>query len=145
MHALRRSEKPVEVRTSAGTIGIRGTRFLVTDISDRKEVGMRKGQVSVTSLDADFEIHRKAELDEFEAFKQEAKDAIAKEKREFEEYKAKSAREFIEYKHEFTLAANRMASFDGKRVDDRPLSAESKADMESLEDYSREWIKQVQD
>jgi hypothetical protein len=145
MNALRPSQPPIEVRMTTGTIGIRGTRFLVADLPERKEIGMRKGIVSVTSENGAFEIHRKAELDEFEAFKQEARDAIAKEKREFEEYKAKSEREFIEYKREFTLGANRMVSFDGKRVDDRPLSGETQKDMETLETYGKEWIEEVRD
>jgi len=140
-----KQNKHVQVITSTGTIGIRGTRFLVTDESDRKEIGMRKGEVNVTSPDTDYEIHRKSEQDEFEAFKQEGRDAIAKQRREFEEYKAKAAKEFIEYKREFTLGANRMVSFDGKRVEDKPLSKETEADMGSLEEFSKEWIEQVKD
>jgi hypothetical protein len=130
---------------STATIGIRGTRFLVADLPERKEIGMRKGLINVTSPDKDFEIHRKAEQDEFQAFKLEGKDAIAKEQREFEEYKAKSEREFVEYKREFTLGANRMVTFDGKRVDDRPLSGETQKDLESLEAYGKEWIEDVRD
>jgi FecR protein len=145
MNALRPSQPPLEVRMTMATLGIRGTRFLVADLPDRKEIGMRKGLISVTSPDKDFEIHRKAEQDEFEAFKREGQDAIAKEKREFEEYKAKSEREFVEYKREFTLGANRMVTFDGKRVDDRPLSGETQKDMESLEAYGKEWIEEVRD
>jgi hypothetical protein len=145
MNALRVSSQPVEVRMSTATIGIRGTRFLVADLPERKEIGMRKGLINVTSPDKDFEIHRKAEQDEFQAFKQEGKDAIAKEQRDFEAYKAKSEREFVEYKREFTLGANRMVTFDNKRVDDRPLSGETKKDMESLEDYGKEWIDEVRD
>jgi hypothetical protein len=145
MNALRVSSQPVEVRMSTATIGIRGTRFLVADLPERKEIGMRKGLINVTSPDKDFEIHRKAEQDEFQAFKQEGKDAIAKEKRDFEEYKAKSERDFVEYKREFTLGANRMVTFDGKRVDDRPLSGETQKDLESLEDYGKEWIDEVRD
>ena len=145
VNTLRQSLQPIEIQMSTANIGIRGTRFLVADLPERKEIGMRKGLISVTSPDKGFEIHRKAEQDEFEAFKQQGKDAIVKEKRDFEEYKAKSEREFVEYKREFTLGANRMASFDGKRVDDRPLSGETQKDMETLEAYGREWIKEVQD
>lgn len=145
MNALRISRPPIEVRMSTATIGIRGTRFLVADLPERKEIGMRKGLISVNSPDKEFEIHRKVEQDEFEAFKQQGKDAIAKEKRDFEEYKARSEREFVEYKREFTLGANRMASFDGKRVDDRPLSGETKKDMETLEAYGKEWLDKVSD
>jgi len=144
-NSIKGSQRAIEVRTAAATIGIRGTRFLVTDIAERNEIGMRKGLVSVTSPDGEFEIHKKTQQDEFEAFKQEAKVAIAKEKREFEKYNANSQKEFIEYKREFGLNANRMASFDGKRVVDRPLSGETKKDMESFEAYAEEWLKEVHD
>ncbi len=140
-----KGDQRIEVRTKTATIGVRGTRFLVTDIPDRNEIGMRKGTVSVTSPEGEFEIHRRAELDEFEAYKQEARDAIAKQKREFEEYKAKTEHEFVEYKREFSLGANRMASFDGKRVVDRPLSAETEKDMQSIESYAADWLKEVRD
>ncbi len=144
LNAIKGGQK-LEVRIKTATIGVRGTRFLVTDMPERNEIGMRKGLVSVTSLEGEFEIHRKAEQNEFEAYKQEARDAIAKQKREFEEYKAQTEREFVEYKREFSLGANRMASFDGKRVVDRPLSAESIKDMEAIESYAEEWLKEVHD
>jgi hypothetical protein len=38
-----------------------------------------------------------------------------------------------------------MASFDGNRVQDRSLSAESIRDMESIESYAEEWLKEVRD
>ena len=145
LNAIKGDQRKLAVQTATATIGIRGTRFLVADMPDRNEIGMRKGLVSVTSPEGEFEIHRKTEQDEFEAFKQEARDAIAKEKREFDEYKANTEREFIEYKSEFTLGADRMVSFDGKRVDDRPLSGETKKDMETLEAYAEEWLKEVRD
>jgi len=135
----------MEVRTATTTIGIRGTRFLVSDEAERNEIGMRKGVVSVSSVEGEFEIHKKSQQDEFEAFKQEGTIAIDKEKREFVEYSAKTQNEFIEYKREFSLEANRMASFDGKRVVDRPLSGETEKDMESLEGYADEWLKAVRD
>ena len=72
MKAVRGDQRKPEVRTANATIGIRGTRFLVVDVPDRNEIGMRKGLVSVSSPDEDFEIHRKAEQGEFEAFKQQA-------------------------------------------------------------------------
>lgn len=145
LNAIKGDQQKLEVRTRTATIGVRGTRFLVADLPERNEIGMRKGLVSVTSLEGEFEIHRKAEQDEFEAYKQEARDAIAKQKREFDEYKASTEREFVEYKREFSLGANRMASFDGNRVQDRPLSAESIRDMESIESYAEEWLKEVRD
>jgi ferric-dicitrate binding protein FerR (iron transport regulator) len=145
INSVKGDQQKVEVRTPVATIGIRGTRFLVADMPDRQEIGMRKGEVNIASLDAEFEIHKKAELDEFEAYQQKARDAIAKEQKEFENYKANSEREFVEYKREFSLGANRMVSFDGKRVDDRPLSDESVKELETIEAYAAEWLKQVRD
>ncbi len=135
----------MDVRIQAAVIGIRGTRFLVANQPDRNEIGMRKGLVSVTSPEGEFEIHRKAEQDEFDAYKREAQDAVAKQQKEFDEYKANIDKEFVEYKREFSLGANRMVSFDGKRVTERPLSDESKKDMESIESYAEEWLKEVKD
>ena len=117
----------------------------MTDVEGRNEIGMRKGQVSVTSPEGEFEIHKKAELDEFEAYKKAGEAEIAKKVREFEEYKASTQQEFIEYKREFSLGADRMASFSGKRVEDIPLSGETKKDMESIESYAEQWIKEVRD
>jgi hypothetical protein len=145
LNAIKGDDRALEVRTRTATIGVRGTRFLITDMPERNEIGMRKGLVSVTSPEGEFEIHRKAEMDEFEAYKQEAQDAIAKQKKEFEEYKADTEREFVEYKREFSLGANRMASFDGTRVVDRPLSAEAMKDMEGIEAYAAEWLNEVRD
>lgn len=145
VNVIKGSQQPMEIRTATATIGVRGTRFLVTDLPERKEIGVRKGLVSVSSPGEEFEIHKKAQETEFEAFKREAQEAIAEEKRKFEEYKADTQREFIEYKREFGLAANRMATFDGKRVDERPLSEESQKDMETLEAYGKKWIAEVRD
>jgi len=145
VNIIKGPKQPLEVRTATATIGVRGTRFLVTDLPERKEIGVRKGLVNVASLGEDFEIHKKAQEDEFEAYKREAKEAIAEEKRKFLEYKEKETREFIEYKREFGLGANRMATFDGNRVDERPLSDETLKDMESLEVYGEQWIAEVRD
>jgi len=139
------SQQPMEIRTASATIGIRGTRFLVADLPERKEIGVRKGLVSVTSPGDDFEIHKKSQEDEFEAFKRKTEEGVAEEKRKFSEYKAGTERDFIEYKREFGLGANRMASFDGNRVEDRPLSEESRKDMETLESYGEKWIAEVRD
>ena len=145
VNIIKGPKQPLEIRTATATIGVRGTRFLLTDLPERKEIGVRKGLVNVASLGEEFEIHKKTQEGEFEAYKREAKEAIAEEKRKFLEYKAKEAREFIEYKREFGLSANRMATFDGNRVDEKPLSDETLKDMESLEAYGEQWIAEVRD
>ena len=145
VNTIKGKDRTLEVRTKTATMGIRGTRFLVADTPDRNEVGMRKGTLSVESPDGDFEIHKKSEQDEFEAMKREGEAAVNKEKSDFEAYKESTQKEFVEYKREFSLSADRMVSFDGKRVNDRPLSGETKKDLETLEDYAKEWLSRVQD
>jgi hypothetical protein len=146
VNSIKGKDRSLEVRTKTATMGIRGTRFIVTDVPDRQEVGMRKGTLAVESPSGEFEIHKKAESDEFEAMKREAEAAVNKEKSDFDAYKESALKEFVEYKREFSLGADRMVSFSGKgRVDDRPLSGETKKDMETLEGFASEWIKQVRD
>jgi hypothetical protein len=145
VNTIKGQDRTLEVRTKTATMGIRGTRFLVADTPDRREVGMRKGTLTIVSPNADFEIHKRAEQDEFEAMRREGEQAIAREQAEFQAYQANTEREFIEYKKEFSLGADRMVSFDGNRVDDRPLSGETRQSLESLENYGAEWVNQVQD
>jgi hypothetical protein len=145
MKTIKGDQSAYAVRTRGATIGVRGTRFLVTDLPERSEISMRKGLISVTSPAGEFEIHKQAEQDEFEAYKQEGREAVARERRAFEEYKAATAKAFVEYKQEFSLGANRMASFDGNHVEDKPLSAESVKDMEAIESYAAKWLQEVRD
>jgi hypothetical protein len=142
---LLKPDQRFEVRTTNAVCGVRGTRFLIVDTPERDEIGMRKGQVSVASPDGDFEIHKKAVQDEFEAYQQEGRDALEQEKRKFDEYKAAVEKDFVEYMRKFSLGENLMASFDGKRVVVRPLSAESENDMKTVESYAEEWLEKVRD
>ena len=145
VNTLKGKDRTLEVRTKTATMGIRGTRFLVTDIPDRNEIGMRKGTLNVESANDEFEIHKKSEQDEFEALKREGEAAVNKEKSDFNAYKENTQKEFVEFKREFSLSADRMVSIDGSRVDDKPLSGATKKDMETLEQYAEEWLNQVQD
>ena len=74
-----------------------------------------------------------------------AREAIAREKQAFETYRANTEREFVEYKRQFTLGADRMVSFDGRRVTEGALGERTRQEMESLESYGAEWIGQVRD
>lgn len=145
VNTLKGKDRTLEVRTKTATMGIRGTRFLVTDIPERNEVAMRKGTLSVLSQNEEFEIHVKTTLDEFETLRRESAAAISEEKDRFKKYKDNTQHEFVEYKREFTLEKDRMATFDGKRVIDHPLSGESKKDMETLEGYAEKWLSEIQD
>ena len=145
VNSIKKNDRTLEVRVKTATMGIRGTRFVVANLSDSDEVGMRKGTLSVASPSDDFEIHKKAEQDEFEALKRESQAAIDDEKNQFEKFKENAQHEFVEYKHEFELSKDRMVSIGGKRVDNRPLGGETKKGMESLEDFAGKLLSDVQD
>jgi ferric-dicitrate binding protein FerR (iron transport regulator) len=145
VNKVQRSMRKVKIKTTTAVIGVRGTRFVVVDEDARKEIGMRKGLISVTSPQDEYEIHRRQVEDEFAAFKKEASDAIAQEKKAYEAYRAGTAKEFVEYKREFTLGKDRMVSFDGNKVTEGALNAQTTQDMESLETFGAEWINTVRD
>ena len=145
MNKVQSSMHKVKIKTTTAVIGVRGTRFVVVEEEARKEIGMRKGQISVTSPRDEYEIHRKQEEDEFAAFKKEAADAISSEKKAFEDYRADTAKEFVEYKRQFTLDKDRMVSFDGNKVTEGALNEKTTQDMESLESFGADWIETVRD
>lgn len=49
LNSIKEKQNAIEVRTATAVLGIRGPRFLVTDIAGRNEIGMRKGHIIVTS------------------------------------------------------------------------------------------------
>lgn len=134
-----------EVRTNLATIGIRGTRFLVVDEDGQSGIGMRKGVVSVTSLGEEFEVHRKAEQEDFESFKRQGTEAVEKEKSDFRTYQENTQKEFVEYKRQLSLEAGNMLSFSGNRVDAKALGGKTQDEMENLENYGNDWVSQVRD
>jgi len=87
---------PAAYRSAHGTAtSVYRHPFLVADLPERKEIGMRKGQVSVTT-GCRVRNHRKASRMS-SRLSSRSQDAIVKEKREFEEYKANTEREFVEF------------------------------------------------
>lgn len=146
VNTLKGKDRVLEVKVKTATIGVRGTRFLVTDMPERNAIGMRKGTVSVSSLDEKgFEIHTSAAAEGVAAMKEEAQAAMDKERAAFETYKENVQQDFVEYKRELQLGADRMLSFDGKRADEQPLDDTTKNDLESLESYADTWINKVKD
>lgn len=115
INSIKKDDHTLEVRVKTATMGIRGTRFIVNNLPDSDEVGMRKGTLSVSSPNEDFEIHKKLELDEFEALKRESQAAIENEKDQFEKFKENTRNEFVEYKHEFELGKDRMVTIGADR------------------------------
>jgi len=134
--------EPRRVRTRFATIGVRGTTFIVTDSDDEQGVALKEGQVDVASPEGAFEIHRQQQADEFEAFKQDMAQQRQQMEDEFARYRQQTLQEFVEYKEQFTLQANRVIRFDGKRVDETEMTQQDKQQFESFEAIAGEMLKQ---
>ena len=126
----RDTESELKVRTTVATIGIRGTRFIVSsNENDDGEIALAEGILNIESNDDQpFAIISKKELSEFERSKKETLD-------KYKDYKQNLQQEFIEYKKSFMLTENTSLSFKGKKVAKRPLDVLQKKDMQSFESF----------
>jgi len=105
----KRGSKGLKVATNFAVIGVKGTKFMVTDDENNKQVSLKEGLVGVQSLKEEFELHRKKEMDEYEAYKRQMMG-------EYEEYKKELEEGFVEFVKEFDLKPNKTVSFDGNKV-----------------------------
>lgn len=131
-----------QVKAKFATIGIRGTTFIVYDDENGEGVALQEGQLDVESPGEAFEIHRQKELSEYEAFLLEAQQSKQALQDEYDTYKKDLKKEFIEYKKSFTLEANRVISFDGKRVDETEMGEDVKAEFDDFEEIAGEMLEE---
>jgi len=124
----KRGAHGLKVATNFAVIGVKGTKFLVTDDEKSKKISLKSGLIGVQSLKEEFELHRKQEMDEYEAYK-------AQMRGEFEEYKKKMQEEFVEFVKEFDLKPNKTVSFDGNKVSEDSSPEEIAAEFEKFERY----------
>jgi len=141
--------QPRQVRSSFATIGVRGTTFIVYADDTGEGIALQEGRLEIESPGDDFELHINRELDEFEAFKQQAIERREAMLSEFDQYKQQLDREFIEYRKNFTLEANRVIRFDGKRVDETSMddadNTRVKQDFVSFEQEAGEMLIQFRE
>ena len=124
----KRGSKGLRVATNFAVIGVKGTKFIVTDDEKSKNVSLKNGLIGVQSLKEEFELHRKKEMDEYEAYKAELRG-------EFEEYKKKMQEEFVEFVKEFDLKPNKTISFDGNKVNEDSSPKDVKKEFARFERY----------
>jgi hypothetical protein len=107
----KRGAQGLKVATNFAVIGVKGTKFLVSDDENNRQVSLKEGLVGVQSLKEEFELHRKKEMDEYEAYKRQMAG-------EFDEYKKELEEGFVEFVKEFDLQPNKTISFDGNKVNE---------------------------
>jgi hypothetical protein len=141
--------EPRQVRSAFATIGVRGTTFIVYEDESGEGVALQEGRLEIESPGPDFELHIRRELDEFEAFKQQALEQREAMRSEFDQYKQQLNREFVEYRKNFTLEANRVIRFDGKRVDETSMddvdNDRIKAEFSNFEQEAGEMLQQFRE
>lgn len=124
----KRGSQGLKVATNFAVIGVKGTKFMVTDDENNKQVSLKEGLVGVQSLKEEFELHRKKEMDEYEAYKRQMAG-------EFDEYKKELEEGFVEFVKEFDLQPNKSVSFNGNKVDESEMVEEIAKDFSRLESF----------
>ena len=99
----RTKSRGLKVKTPFSIIGIKGTEFIVNTDNDG-QIALNEGLVAIESLRADFELHKKKIMDEFEAYKLKQDKAFAK-------YKNPNGEEVISYVKTFDLEASHVLNF----------------------------------
>lgn len=132
----RRVDRRVELQTVA--VGVRGTTFLVDAVDkDNASIALKEGQVDVDSRGEGFNLYRRKDLSEFEAFKQEIREGMERERKEFERYRAKEQEEFIAFKKSMQLQPQESLTISGDKAVVGGIDQEMQDAIRRLEEFSR--------
>lgn len=132
-----------QVKTSVATIGIRGTRFLVSTEGNAGTVTLSEGLVDMTANEGKtFDIQKLPGNMSYADYRQQQEKLFKGFLRdEFREWKKRQVKEFDNYKKQFMLQPNQSVSLDGNTVryqeiatDDAALIAEMDAMVRAVEE-----------
>ena len=132
----KRIDRRVELQTVA--VGVRGTTFLVDTTDKEASIALKEGKVDVDSKGDGFNLYRRKEQAEFEAFKQEIREGIEQERKEFDRYRAKEQEEFIAFKKSMQLNSQESLTISGDKATIGRIDQEMESSIRRLEDFSRE-------
>lgn len=134
--STKRVDRRVELQTVA--VGVRGTTFLVDAVDkDNASIALKEGRVDVDSKGEGFNLYRRKDLGEFEAFKQEIREGIERERKEFERYRAKEQEEFIAFKKSMQLNPRESLTISGDKAVVGGIDEEMQESIRRLEEFSR--------
>ena len=124
----RKASMGLKVETPFSIMGIKGTEFIV-DVNGKGQIALNEGLIGIESLHANFELHKKKVMEEYEKFKSEQNAA-------FEAYKAEARGEIVSYVKSFDLEAGKVLDFT--EADECEEECESKvAESEMSEDMTK--------
>jgi len=136
-----RSSKHIDRRVELQTVavGVRGTTFLVdTTDNEKSSIAMKEGTVDVDSKGEGFNLYRRKDASDFEAFKQEMREGVERERKEFERYRAKEQEEFVAFKKSMQLNSRESLTISGDKATIGGIDEEMESAIRRLEDFSRE-------
>ena len=136
----RQGAQGLQVATRLSVIGVKGTRFLVSDKPEAVAVALDEGVVDVKSTQGRLGLYREREVVkekpmDFEAFKRQVQEGVEAEKKAFEEYKKEIVKEFVAYVESITMQAGTELVIAGGEAVERKTSGTLKAEMDEL----RQW------
>ena len=124
------SEDRFKIKTKTTIIGIRGTDFIV-DTDNIQKVFLRNGRLNISSIEKEFKIYKKKQLDEFSTYKQNLN-------KEFNRFVKTQEYEFNQYKKEFTLEENRYVYIKDGKVYQGEFSKETNLMFDELDMFISE-------
>lgn len=136
----RQTGRGIQIATRLSVIGVKGTRFLVSDKPEGVAVALDEGVVDVKSTKGKLGLYREKEVVkqppmDFEAFKRQVQEGVEAEKKAFEEYKKELVREFVAYVDSVTMQAGTELVISGGEATERKTSGNMKNEMDEL----RKW------
>lgn len=135
----------VQITTRLSVIGVKGTRFLVSDSSDGVRVAMDEGRVEITSTQGRIglyqettapEAHSPSTQADYERFLAERSIGVAATAAAFEAYREATRREFVAYVESLQLSARRELLTQTGIAVERDISTDSRDTLSRL----RPWL-----
>lgn len=125
------------VKTRLSVIGVKGTRFLVSDTRQQIGVVLDRGVVEIVSTQGPVGLFRersgpKSTAEEFADFARQHAAGVAAEQADFERYKNQIQREFVAYVVSLTLQAGKELVTTGRIAVERDISRDSANALKSL-------------
>lgn len=105
----KRSTQGLKVTTDFAIIGVKGTEFIITSLPQKQECLLNEGSIDISSLEEEFELHEKKQLDEFHMYEQKVQN-------DYENYVKKESENFIQFVKTFELTKEHSVIFDKLKV-----------------------------
>ena len=134
--STKQSERRVELQTAI--LGIRGTEFLVDSAAEGSAIALKEGALDVDSKQDGFNVYRRNEADEFEAFKREQREGVERERKEFEQYKSKMREEFIAFQKSVKLEAQQSLTISEGKATIGRIDPDMEDTTRKLEEFAND-------